>query len=197
MAARPSPPPALRNVQTSTLRAISEARDALRRAGRAALHALKAPVRPIENAAQTAADATHAVAETAQRAADVSKDVAREVRAELDAWSRGVARTLVYEGALALAGLFALVLLTSAAVDALDGALGEPWGAVLVGLAYVLAAAGAWLAMRKSRETAKAQRAEHASRLGEDVAHVVEPMVEALGATPPATTNARARGPAT
>lgn len=101
---------------------------------------------------------------------------------------KGLARTLAYAAALGLAGLFALGLLTAAAVEALDHALGEPWGALLVGLAYVAAGLAVFVAMRRAEARAAEAQARNASTLKEDVAHVVAPVVDALGAAPPETT---------
>lgn len=167
---------------------LLDVRAALRRALRAARSGASTAAEPVKDAATAAIDAGKAVAETAERAAHAPKDVAREVRLELEAWTQGLARMAALGAAAALVGLFALALLTLFAVEGLDAVLGEPWGALVVGLAYALGAALLVHALLRAKAHAEAERALHKEHRQDDVAYVAEPVRDAIDAPshPPA-----------
>ena len=178
-ATTPPRPAALRNPTLGAGIALEKARDALV----AALDALQARLRrasqPVRVAATNAAQATAAVAVTAERAAHAPADVAREVRKELHAWAHGMGRMAAWGALLAVFALFALVLLTAALVEGLDGLFGEPVGALVAGAIYLGGAAFALQAFRNAQREAKAEREVHARHVGETMEHVAAPLREA------------------
>lgn len=189
--ARPTEPdgflPARAHASTSRRLRSLPTKGARRRAGADAVVAgldglarrLKGAVEPVQQVAQATQDAGKAVAATAERAAHAPPEIAREVRKELQAMTSGLGRFVALGAALAVAVLFALALLSAAAVEALDGALGEPFGALLVGLAYAVAAGLFVAALRRAKEAMKAEREKHARHRKEEVRHVVEPVTDA------------------
>ena len=182
MAASPSPHrPRLAVFRRTTLGAglaVEKARDALVLGLDAMSGRLRKASKPVKAAAQDAADATVAVAQTAQRAAHAPQDVAFEVRRELEAWSAGLGRMAAWGGLLGVLGLFALALLTAAAVEGLDRLFGEPVGALVVGLLYAVGALVALRALRAALREAKAERALHAEHRREVLREVGAPVRE-------------------
>lgn len=114
-----------------------------------------------------------AVAHTAARAAATPAEVAREVRKELDAWTRGFAKSAAWGALLAVLALFALTFVSVGVASLLNRGLGAPWGTLLVGLAYVLGAAGAFAALRKTRRETTREVERHAQHAREDVSDLL------------------------
>lgn len=88
--------------------------------------------------------------------AHVPADVAREVRLELDAWGRGVAKRLAAALAVGAIALVAFVVITVGLVVLLNRFLGDPYGTLAVGALYV---AGAFVGLAlMARAAGKAER---------------------------------------
>lgn len=120
-----------------------------------------------EAKARDAKDAAGEKAEAARgklaAAAHVPADVTREVRLELDAWGRGVAKRLALALAVGALGLVALIVLTVGAVVLLNRLLGDPYGTLAVGLLHVAAAfVGVGLMARATRGAEHEAERHHA-----------------------------------
>lgn len=123
-----------------------------RDAARAGLDATWAAARGTQRSAVAAKDAVaekaHDAGDAMSRVAHVPADVAREVRLELDAWSRGLLKRIASGIAVGALALVALIVITVGVVALLNRFVGDPYGTLIVGAIYVVAAfvGVAWMA---------------------------------------------------
>ncbi|HET6404198.1 MAG TPA: hypothetical protein VFH78_06085 [Candidatus Thermoplasmatota archaeon] len=137
--------------------AVTRWRDAARVGLEASLAAARGTHFAAAHAKQAVSERADAASDAAAKVAHAPAEVAREVRKELDAWWRGVAKTLAGAVVVGVLGLFALIIVTMGAVVLLNALLGDPYGTLAVGALYLV---GALLGVRWMKRSKKETQAE-------------------------------------
>lgn len=179
LAGRPAPGLAPREAAwPRAIGAVTRWRDAARVGLDAAWAAARGTRKGAVVAKEAIAEKTGAAGDVVSKVGHVPADVAREVRLELDAWSRGMLKRIAGGVAVGALALVALIVITVGVVALLNELVGDPYGTLIVGALYVVAAfAGiAWMA----RAAGKAEAIAEAHNAHAQAAVSLEPPEEVV-----------------
>lgn len=111
-----------------------------------------------QNATEAVKDGAQAVQDTASLATEIPGAVATRVRAELEEWWARASRQSAIAAVVGVLGVFALVTLTMGATVWLNRQLGDPYGTLLVALAFAVATGVAVSFLRRADPRPQAVR---------------------------------------